>query len=709
MHKHSQRPVLSMLLSFPVSLLLTMPMATTALGQSAGPSKAATPNAVPRLIKYSGTLVDGRGYPLTVPVEVTFSLYGQQAIGSKPALWQEKQQVSPNEKGAYTIYLGAATANGLPAEVFTAASAQWLGIRVEDETELPRVLLTSVPYALKAGDAQTLGGLPASAFALAGSITPGTGNSASSQTAAAPDSTSAVTTTGGISGYFPKFTGAATIADSQVFSGSSGVGISTATPAAVLDVNGDMIVRGPTIVSRTGNATSAKGFPSFGFDFYSNAYNSSTQVADNPHFILQSEPVGNNTASTSATFNVLYSNLGKTAESGLYINADGTIHFAPGQPFPGSVTSVGLSAPAADFTVTGSPLTSSGTLGLNWTVQPTSSNVPNSIIKRDAVKGFSAGAISAESLATSGTVTANSLGVTNAFTVFGTSYMAAAYLSGPVGIGTNSPAALLNLNKNNQSNLDALLIGDNQHKGLQLRDTGTGVDIESIGVPLYMNYQTEAPIYLNPFAGPVFIHDSTVAVSGDGTTLPALTVGGNPNSSLDPILTNEPYSAHFKGDILIDGSTYTPDIKVAVEHPLDPANKYLVHAPIASSEALNQYSGNITTDELGLATVHLPDWFEAENADFRYQLTVISGQFAQAVISKKVAHNQFTISTNAPHVEVSWLLTAKRNDAFAKAHPMVVEPAKAASRRGHYDHPELYGQPQEKPPSPDLLTLSASE
>ena len=84
-----------------------------------------------------------------------------------------------------------------------------------------------------------------------------------------------------------------------------------------------------------------------------------------------------------------------------------------------------------------------------------------------------------------------------------------------------------------------------------------------------------------------------------------------------------------------------------IDHPLDPANKYLVHASVESSEMINIYSGNVITDELGLATVNLPDGFEAENADFRYQLTVIGGRFAQAIVSKEIANHQFTISTNA--------------------------------------------------------------
>ena len=111
---------------------------------------------------------------------------------------------------------------------------------------------------------------------------------------------------------------------------------------------------------------------------------------------------------------------------------------------------------------------------------------------------------------------------------------------------------------------------------------------------------------------------------------------------------------------------------------------------------MNIYSGNVTTDELGLATVTLPDWFQAENTDFRYQLTVVDERFAQAVISKKIANNQFTIHTNATNVQVSWQITAVRQDAYAKAHPMVVEQLKGDKERGFYQHPELYGQPKEK-------------
>jgi hypothetical protein len=155
------------------------------------------------------------------------------------------------------------------------------------------------------------------------------------------------------------------------------------------------------------------------------------------------------------------------------------------------------------------------------------------------------------------------------------------------------------------------------------------------------------------------------------------------------------YAGFFEGDVHVAGLLTAASKDFEIDDPLDPANKYLVHASVESSEMMNIYSGNVTTDELGLATVKLPGWFEAENTDFRYQLTVI-GQFAQAIIKDKIANGQFRIMTNASHVEVSWQVTAVRQDAYAKAHPLVAERVKPAHERGYYIHPELYGQPAEK-------------
>jgi hypothetical protein len=91
----------------------------------------------------------------------------------------------------------------------------------------------------------------------------------------------------------------------------------------------------------------------------------------------------------------------------------------------------------------------------------------------------------------------------------------------------------------------------------------------------------------------------------------------------------------------------------------------------------------------------LPDYFEALNQDFRYQLTVI-GTFAQAIVKDEIANNRFTIQTDKPNVKVSWQVTGIRHDAYAKAYPIPVEEDKSPSERGRYLFPELFGQPHSR-------------
>jgi hypothetical protein len=106
-------------------------------------------------------------------------------------------------------------------------------------------------------------------------------------------------------------------------------------------------------------------------------------------------------------------------------------------------------------------------------------------------------------------------------------------------------------------------------------------------------------------------------------------------------------------------------------------------------------AGNVVTDENGFAEIVLPEWFEALNKDFRYQLTVI-GRFAQAIVEEEIHDNHFTIRTNFGHVKVSWQVTGVRNDAYMRAHPMVVEEVKPPEEQGTYLSPKEWGQPEEK-------------
>jgi len=124
---------------------------------------SAAGSVVPRLVNYSSVLQDASGEPITDIRGVTFLLY-QEAHGGAP-VWMETQNVTPDKSGHYTVQLGATRSEGLPASVFITGE-RWLAVQVSGESEQPRVLLVAVPYALKAADAETVGGLPPSAFVL---------------------------------------------------------------------------------------------------------------------------------------------------------------------------------------------------------------------------------------------------------------------------------------------------------------------------------------------------------------------------------------------------------------------------------------------------------------------------------------------------------------------------------------------------------------
>src|SRR5580704_1992270 len=114
---------------------------------------------VPPLIQFSNIATDEGGNTMSGPVTLTFSLYTSQQ-GGEP-LWTETQTNVPlDPTGHYSVELGITKPNGVPTALFTTGEARWLGVRVAEQAEAARVLLLSVPYALKAGDAQTIGGLP---------------------------------------------------------------------------------------------------------------------------------------------------------------------------------------------------------------------------------------------------------------------------------------------------------------------------------------------------------------------------------------------------------------------------------------------------------------------------------------------------------------------------------------------------------------------
>ncbi len=604
---------------------------------------------VPRLVNFSGKAVD-QGKTITGIAGITFSIYGGETGGS--ALWMETQNVQADSRGSYTVQLGATKTEGLPQELFTSGEARWLGVRLNGGEEQPRVLLLSVPYALKAADAQTLGGLPASAFALAGTVM-ATGGTAAVATPSADVATAAVSGSG-TTNFLPKWTNSTgALGNSVLFQSGTGatakVGINTSAPAATLDVNGAENVHGALNMMSLGAATASAGKNSQPQTFTASAFKSSNSTTVAQKFQWQAEPVNNDTANPSGAMSLLFaSGSVAPAETGLKISSKGLLTFASGQTFPGTgkgtVMSVGLSAPTSDFTVSGSPVTGSGTLALNWNIAPTPNDTANAIVKRDSGGSFNATNINAITLNVNAT---NNLAI--------------------IANATGGDAAILGGSDTNSG------VAGTSVSGFGV--SGIAVDADGVGV------------YGSNLAA------DSIGLEGIDTTAQSIGVAANGPYAI--IANGSTLAGEFIGNVEVEGSLSKDSGSFKIDDPLDPANKYLYHSFVESPDMMNIYNGNVVTNATGDAVVTLPDWFETLNRDFRYQLTVL-GQFAQAVVGSEVSNHQFAIKTDKPNVKVSWQVTGIRQDAWANAHRIPVEVMKPEKERGFYRHPELYNAPAEK-------------
>jgi hypothetical protein len=204
---------------------------------------ANTPTVVPRLLHFAGSFRPPVSQPAGT-IGATFAIYSEQEGGTP--LWTEDQNVELDANGNYTVLLGATKNAGVPPELFAGGEARWLQVKFYEpgEVDLPRVLLVSVPYALKAGDADTLGGKPASAYLLAGLYTSAQPSEAAqpapSATAVAAKTGAAVMpafTSTGTTNYVPEFTDTfGDIGNSVMYQNGSNIGVGTTAGAISMDI-----------------------------------------------------------------------------------------------------------------------------------------------------------------------------------------------------------------------------------------------------------------------------------------------------------------------------------------------------------------------------------------------------------------------------------------------------------------------------------------
>lgn len=157
-------------------------------------------------------------------------------------------------------------------------------------------------------------------------------------------------------------------------------------------------------------------------------------------------------------------------------------------------------------------------------------------------------------------------------------------------------------------------------------------------------------------------------------------------------------AADFYGDVYIHGRlTKTGGGSFQIDHPLDPSNKYLSHSFVESPDMKNVYDGVVILNATGEATVELPNWFDALNKDFRYQLTAIGIPGPNLYIAQEIANSCcFKIAGGSPGTKVSWQVTGIRKDAWANTHRIQVEEEKPIEERGRYLHPDVYHESIEK-------------
>ena len=714
-------------------------------------SSSTTTVQVPRLIRLSGTLTPPPPIGGSSLVNVTFSLYQEETGGT--ALWQESQNVQLDSSGHYTVLLGSTQAEGVPIELFTSVQAQWLGVRPQGEAEQARIMLVSVPFALKAGDAETLGGQPPSAYAAAPSAAAaasgGTSAAAGPNAPASPSakaSPNALPCLGGpilcppqaglaTANYVPLWEASSktieALGSSVIYQSGGNVGIGTTSPKTPLDV-------------RTTTATSAL----------------SAQVANANGTTFGIIGLNNSTSTTTVGFGIagLTSSIGagvsgiNTSTTGNAIGVAGSSNSSDGAGVFG-IGHVGVQGQSDSQGGYGGVFINQSTSATPALNQPALAlgaitGAPNGIAFNSIV---AQGSVIAQQHQHAGVAVWGDTNVSNDTAVLGTVDDGTAVmglnnnpsLSGPAGSFTNYATTGAGVGVTGTTNSPS---GYGVYGVATSTDTSGaasgvyGVSSNAYGVYGYSTYNvgvlgvaqpsvdgsngvagvnnatsghangvygiSNSPggvgaIFENTAGGLILLGRVTPAQNlfavdgtGGGFFNGNLQVNGNSNfGGAVQVNGNGNFggAVQVNGNLNVGGSLTKGGGSFKIDDPLDPANKYLSHSFVESPDMMNIYNGIIRLDARGEAWVELPGYFEALNRDFRYQLTSVGAPQPRLYIAREVKGNRFKIAGGKANAKVSWQVTGIRHDAWANAHRIPNEEDKPADKRGTYLHPELFG------------------
>jgi hypothetical protein len=704
-----------------VLFALSLPVAAQNTSSTATSATA----TVPRLITFSGTLshaaieADQSGVVLapsaapTQVVAITFSLYAEET--SSAPLWSEVQNVHVDSGARYTVQLGASKPDGLPMDIFTSVQAQWLGVQPQDHAEQPRVLLVSVPYALKSGDAETFGGKPPSAYALAPlaeTSLPGRGPTAvgNGGSHTQPNTPHPLPISGsGTTNYVPLWTNASNLSSSVIYqSPTGGIGIGTTTPQGQLDVitnsaligiSGENLATSGSGVGTGGHTKGSTGIGVFG------VHDSSTGAGMGVSGLTFSPAgVGVNGSATSTT--------------GLAIGVSGASASSRGvgvfgvATSPGSAgnNSFGVEGQARDpdgaggnfinSAVTGEAIgvgaitdSSSGraVYGVGVTGSTTQVGLGNGItvgVWGDSGEGAGVGVVGTEDAGVA--VAGQNNSTTNAAGYFENTSTSGSAATGVEGKSNSSGSfGVYGVNTTSgygvygQSSTGVAILGACVPTGSNSCFNGTaGLNTSTSGAAngvwaLTMSPQGNAVYMVNSGGGNLLF--GTQSDGGNATFY----VQGNGSGYFGG-------AVQINGNLNVGGTLTKGGGSFKIDDPLDPANKYLSHSFVESPDMMNIYNGIVRLDAHGEAWVVLPDYFESLNRDFRYQLTSVGTPQPRLYIAREVSGERFKIAGGKPNAKVSWQVTGIRHDAWANAHRIPTEEDKPPQQRGTYLYPELF-------------------
>jgi len=634
--------------------------------------------AVPSTMSYQGVLRDAAGnVVLDASYSMEFSLYTLEIGGT--LLWSEGQTL-PVVGGIVNATLGHSVPLELPFD-----ETYWLGISIEGESELPRTELTSAPYALHAASAP---------LAL-----PFTGEVASSGDAFAVINTGSGTAVRGHAGgtgeggFFS--VGNVGSAAAALHAYTDGTGPALYSHAAgggkAGHFEGDVYVE-------AGNLGIGVPNPSANLDVAGTAKMGGFQLTDTPSpgLVLTSD------ASGVGTWQAAAGNIGGggTADyvpkfTGAATIGNSAIYETGGQVAIGTTTSDGMltvesagSEPAVSLTNT----SSSTSYHVLRAEREGAMQVNDSVVALIAAESSTGGSF----------LDCTKLYQSGSASVFWVDLDGGIYSVGGMLISSNETEVIDAYSYHHSADTRVL-------SGVYAPDGGVAYDATGVyGESKPQDYYGYGGKFVGGYVGAYGLVESTggqqyyavkgKCTGGSGTNVGAVgeATGSGTNYGVYGTAGGgaADWAGYFAGDVNVTGTFYNPASALVLDHPLDPAEQYLRQPAVHSDEMKNVYDGVVVLDSAGEAWVELPDWFEALNSDFRYQLTCVGG-FAPVYVADEVAGNRFRIAGGDPGMKVSWMLTGVRHDAYAEANGVLVEEQKRADERGKYLQPEAHGAPPE--------------